>query len=95
MRKQKEIKGLHSSIVRLNNVITVMRNEIINCHMERALLEEQFCEVAKQFQQFIDFTFRAVPGQAQYLLPLELQRWIPSDKDKNEEQDIERNCKKD
>nr|XP_031834024.1 uncharacterized protein LOC116427616 [Nomia melanderi] len=91
---QKEITGLHASIVRLNNVISVIRNEVINCHMKRTLLEEQFCEIAKQFQKFIDFAFHTIPGQSQYLLPLELQRLIFPKKDENEEKDKERNYKK-
>ncbi|XP_078037379.1 uncharacterized protein LOC144470286 [Augochlora pura] len=82
---EKEIHGLRALIARLNDVITAMREEIINCHVEKKSLEEQFCEVAKQFQKFIDFVFSAVPGQAEYLLPLEIQRLSVPDKDENEE----------
>ncbi|XP_076624626.1 uncharacterized protein LOC143343532 [Colletes latitarsis] len=80
---QKQITGLHELISRLNNVITVTREEIINCHVEKKLLEEQICDVTRQFQKFINFMFNAVPGQAEYLLPLEL-RLAVSDKDKKE-----------
>ncbi|XP_033334086.2 uncharacterized protein LOC117224953 [Megalopta genalis] len=82
---EKEIEGLRGLIARLNDVITAMREEIINCHSEKKSLEEQFCEVARQFQKFINFVFSAVPGQAQYLLPLEVQRLSVPDKDENEE----------
>lgn len=55
-----------------------MREEISNCHVEKKLLEEKLCDVTEQFQKFINFVFHAVPRQAEYLLPLELQRLIPS-----------------
>lgn len=61
-----------------------MRKEIVECHVEKKLLEEQLYEITKHFQKFIDFVFHAVPGQAEYLLPLELQRLITSDKNKEE-----------
>ncbi|XP_076294037.1 uncharacterized protein LOC143215632 [Lasioglossum baleicum] len=82
---ERQIKGLRVLVARLNDVITAMREEIINCHVEKKSLEEQFCEVAKQFQKFINFAFSAVPEQAQYLLPLELQRLIVSDKNGTDE----------
>ncbi|XP_043251054.1 uncharacterized protein LOC122396583 [Colletes gigas] len=81
---QKQIAGLHELIARLNNVITAMREEIIECHVEKKSLEEQICDVTRQFQKFINFVFNAVPGQAEYLLPLELQGLVVSDKDKKE-----------
>ncbi|CAK9811543.1 hypothetical protein ANTPLA_LOCUS7065 [Anthophora plagiata] len=82
---EQQIKGVHDLIVRLDHVITVMREKIINCHAEKELLEEQLSEVTKYFQKFIDFTFNATPGQAEFLLPLELQRLITLNKTKEEE----------
>lgn len=73
---------------RLKDVITIMRKEIIDCHAERKSLEGELCKVTKQFQKFVDYVFHAMPGQADYLLPLELQRQISSKKDK-EEKDAE------
>lgn len=50
-----------------------MREEIINCHVAKKLLEQKIYDVTEQFQKFINFVVDAVPGQAEYLLPLELQ----------------------
>ena len=75
-------------MVRLKDVIIAMRKEITDCHIEKKLLSEELCEVAKHFQKFIDFVFRAMPRQADYLLPLELQRIIRPDKDKEETKNI-------
>ncbi|XP_043514580.1 uncharacterized protein LOC122531070 [Frieseomelitta varia] len=85
---QQQINEFYELIVRLKDVIIAMRKEIIDCHIEKKLLNEEFCEVAKHFQKFIDFVFRAMPRQADYLLPLELQRVIRPDKDKEEMQKI-------
>ncbi|KOX75780.1 hypothetical protein WN51_12568 [Melipona quadrifasciata] len=81
---QQQINEFYELMVRLKDVIIAMRKEITDCHIEKKLLNEEFCEVAKHFQKFIDFVFRAMPRQADYLLPLELQRLIRPDKDKEE-----------
>ncbi|XP_054012441.1 uncharacterized protein LOC128894618 [Hylaeus anthracinus] len=81
---QKQIAGFHELIAQLKDVICLMRQEIINCYVEKKSLEEQLCDVVKQFQKFINFIFHTVPGQAEYLLPLEFQRSIVSDKNKEE-----------
>ncbi|XP_076231247.1 uncharacterized protein LOC143177268 [Calliopsis andreniformis] len=84
MHFQKQIHGFHELIDRLNNVLTVMRAEIVHCHVEQKLLEEQLSDVIEQFQKFIDFVFYAVPGQAQFLLPFKLQRLSRSNTSKKE-----------
>ncbi|CAL7938684.1 unnamed protein product [Xylocopa violacea] len=81
---QQQIDEIHKLICRLKDVVTVMRKKIVDCHIEKKLLAEQLCSVTKHFQKFIDFIFCAVPGQADYLLPLELQRLISIDKDKED-----------
>ncbi|XP_017790389.1 PREDICTED: uncharacterized protein C6orf163 homolog [Habropoda laboriosa] len=81
---QQQIKGFHDLIVRLDHVIAAIREEIVNCHAEKKLLEEQLSNVTKHFQKFIDFTFNAMPGQAEFLLPLELQRLINLNNNKEE-----------
>ncbi|KOC65053.1 hypothetical protein WH47_04643, partial [Habropoda laboriosa] len=84
VQKQQQIKGFHDLIVRLDHVIAAIREEIVNCHAEKKLLEEQLSNVTKHFQKFIDFTFNAMPGQAEFLLPLELQRLINLNNNKEE-----------
>ncbi|XP_076762099.1 uncharacterized protein LOC143430022 [Xylocopa sonorina] len=81
---QQQIDEIHKLIGRLKDVATVMRKEIVDCHVEKKLLAEQLCSVTKHFQKFIDFVFCAIPGQADYLLPLELQRLISIDKDEED-----------
>lgn len=85
---QQQINEFYELMVRLKDVIIAMRKEITDCHIEKKLLNEEFCEVAKHFQKFIDFVFRAMPRQADYLLPLKLQRLIRPDKDKEETKKI-------
>ncbi|XP_076396533.1 uncharacterized protein LOC143265895 [Megachile rotundata] len=80
---EKQINAICELVARLQDIMGVMREEIVNCHLEKKSLEDQLCQITTHFQRFIDFVFHAAPGQAQYVLPLELQRLITLDK--NEE----------
>lgn len=82
--EQQQVKEFYKLIIRLKDVVTVMREEIVDCHLERRLLEDQLSKVIRHFQKFINFVFRAMPGHANYLLPLELQRLIKPDKDEED-----------
>lgn len=74
--QQQQIDGFHELIVRLRDVMMIMRKEIVYCHAEKKVLEEELGDVVKQFQKFIVFVFRAPPDHADYLLPLELQKLL-------------------
>lgn len=67
---QQQINEFYELMVRLKDIITIMKKEIVDCHMEKKLLGEELCKVTKHFQKFINFVFHAIPGQANYVLPL-------------------------
>ncbi|XP_068984641.1 uncharacterized protein C6orf163 homolog isoform X2 [Bombus flavifrons] len=67
---QQQINEFYELMVRLKDIITILKKEIVDCHMEKKLLGEELCKVTKHFQKFINFVFHAIPGQADYLLPL-------------------------
>ncbi|XP_026675361.1 uncharacterized protein C6orf163 homolog [Ceratina calcarata] len=81
---QQQVEEFYKLIIRLRDVVNLMREEILDCHIEKKLLEEQLSKVIKHFQKFINFVFRAMPGHANYLLPLELQRLIRRDNDEED-----------
>lgn len=48
-----------------------MKTESVTKETDHKLWENKLLEVVREFQKFINFAFRAVPGQAEFLLSLE------------------------
>ncbi|XP_016768435.2 uncharacterized protein LOC726343 [Apis mellifera] len=81
---EERIDEFYELIIHLRDIINIMKEEIINCHTNKKSLEEKLYNVTKHFQKFINFIFHALPGQADYLLPPELQELINLDIDEED-----------
>ncbi|XP_046608481.1 uncharacterized protein LOC124299349 [Neodiprion virginianus] len=67
----KQIQALKNMVIEANDILQLMKTETAAKATNDKLWENKLIEVVREFQKFINFALRAVPGQAEFLLSLE------------------------
>ncbi|XP_015517860.2 uncharacterized protein LOC107222853 [Neodiprion lecontei] len=68
---EKQIQALKNMVIEANDILQLMKTETAAKATNDKLWENKLIEVVREFQKFINFALRAVPGQAEFLLSLE------------------------
>ncbi|XP_046466092.1 uncharacterized protein [Neodiprion pinetum] len=70
-KTNKQIQALKNMVIEANDILQLMKTETAAKATNDKLWENKLIEVVREFQKFINFALRAVPGQAEFLLSLE------------------------
>ncbi|XP_046734956.1 uncharacterized protein LOC124404667 [Diprion similis] len=87
---EKQIQALKNLVIEANDILHLMKTESAAKETNEKSWKNKLIEVVREFQKFINFALRAVPGQAEFLLSLESLLILEADDKLREEQEPEK-----